>query len=153
MTRIVNTDTLLGAAGLIVSAVLLTNSYRQGASVFVLPGDAPPFLVPQLFLFILGGISTAILIGGLVRGGVSLDGRNWLLVVLCFVIIVAAAALMPVLGYLVVAPVTVMAIIVLLGYRNLLVNSAVSLGIVGFLYLLLVRFAQMPLPEVPGLGI
>ena len=153
MTRIVNTDTLLGASGLIASAILLANSYRQNASVFVLPGDAPPFLVPQLFLFILGGISAAILIGGLVRGGVSLDRRNWLLVSLCFAIVVIAAALMPLLGYLVVAPVTVMAVIALLGYRNLIVNGAVTLGMVGFLYLLLVRFAQMPLPEGPGLGI
>ena len=153
MTRIVNTDTLLGASGLIASAILLVNSYRQGASVFVLPGDAPPFLVPQLFLFVLGGISAAILIGGVLRGGVSLDRRNWGLMALCFAIVVTAAALMPVLGYLVVAPVAVMAVIALLGYRNLLVNGAVSLGVVGFLYLLLVRFAQMPLPEVPGLGI
>lgn len=153
MSRVVNTDTLLGAAGLAASAVLLVSSYRQGATVFLLPGDAPPFLVPQLFLYVLGVISVAILLGGLRRGGVSLDARNWRAIGVGFVTLVAATALMKPLGYLVVAPVAVFVTVLNLGYRNHLVNATVSVGIVALLYLLLVSFAQMPLPTVPGLGI
>ncbi|MCR9085847.1 MAG: tripartite tricarboxylate transporter TctB family protein [Rhodobacteraceae bacterium] len=153
MSRVVNTDTLLGAAGLAASAVLLVSSYRQGATVFLLPGDAPPFLVPQLFLYLLAAISVAILLGGLRRGGVRLDARNWRAIGVGFATLVAATALMKPLGYLVVAPVAVFVTVLNLGYRNLLVNAAVSVGIVALLYLLLVSFAQMPLPTVPGLGI
>ena len=52
MKRILNTDTLLGAVSALGGVFLLIVSHRQNASVFVLPGDAPPFLVPQLFLYV-----------------------------------------------------------------------------------------------------
>lgn len=152
MPRVLNTDTLLGAAGLAASVFFLITSYRQGASVFLLPGDAPPFLVPQLFLYICSVISTVILIGGVLRGGMQVDPQSWIAIAVCIVVIVSATALMRPLGYLVVAPVAVWLTVFMLGYRRHLINLAVSVGGVGLLYLLLARFAQMPLPTIPGLG-
>lgn len=153
MSRVLNTDTLLGAVGLTASVVFLITSYRLSESVFLLPGDAPPFLVPQLFLYILLVISTAILIGGVLRGGVQVDLQNWMAIFGCIVIIMLATALMRPLGFLVVTPLAVWLSVFMLGYRSHLLNLSVSVGVVSALYLLLARFAQMPLPTIPGLGI
>ena len=152
-TNLFNTDTLLGAAGAIGASFLLMTSYRESASVFVLPGDAPPFLVPQLFLYFLLALSIAILVIGLLRGGAELNEVRWGLVGLTMAVMVAATVLMPELGFLVVSPVAFVLSVILLGYRRPIAMVLSSLGVSGGLYLLLVKFAQMPLPKIPGLDI
>ena len=152
MRRLINTDTLLGGVGLAASFVLLISSYRQGATVFLLPGDAPPFLVPQLFLYVAALLSSAILLGGLRKGGVALEPTRWGAIAFGFLVVVAAVTLMKPVGYLIVVPVAVFLTILNLQYRNHLVNGTVSLGFVAALYFVLVNFAQMPLPTIPGLG-
>lgn len=153
MSRVLNTDTLLGATGTLAAGFLLLTSYRASESVFVLPGDAPPFLVAQMFLYLLGAVSLAILVSGLRDGGVHFGAPNWLRIALSFATFVAATVLMKPVGFLVVAPLAVFATILILGYPRPLIAAAVSIGVVGFLYIVLVRFAQMPLPRIPGLGI
>lgn len=153
MRRFANTDTVLGAAGLTVSVVLLFESFRQQQRIFVLPGDAPPFLVPKLFLCLFGTLSAAILFGGAARGGVASRTQNWARIAGCVMVNALAALLMQPIGFLLVAPLAVFATIKLLGYQNTVVSLVVAIGVVAVLYLLLVRFAQMPLPTVPGLRI
>lgn len=152
MKRAINTDTLLGGAGVIIAAFLLVSSYRQSESVFVLPGDAPPFIVPQLFLYLMIGFSAAIFLTGLRSGGVQIGEKNWFNIALTVSVIVAAAAFLKPLGYLAVAPVAVVLVVFLLGYRNHLVNLIVGVGFGALLYVMLVNLAKMPLPTVPGLG-
>lgn len=153
MRRFANTDTILGTAGLIVSVALLIESFRQNKRVFVLPGDAPPFLVPKLFLYLLGALSVAIFIDGAVRGGATPLSRNWIRVAGCVIVNALAALLMQPIGFLLVAPLAVFATIKFLGYKNTMVSLVVAVGVVAVLYVLLVRFAQMPLPTVPGLRV
>jgi phosphatidylglycerophosphate synthase len=153
MKSVINTDTMLGAASVVAALALLQSSYAQSAAVFVLPGDAPPFLVPQLMLYATLLVGALMVVQGLRNGGVEVGTKNWGKIALAVMIVVAATALMQPVGYLVVAPLAVFASIRVLGYRNHLVNGLVSIGVVGLLYLLLVNFAQMPLPKIPGLGV
>lgn len=153
MKRAINTDTILGAAGGLIATVLLISSYRQSESVFILPGDAPPFLVPQLFLYFTIALSAVIFLLGLRSGGLEIGPKHWRNIAVTIAVIVAAAALMKPLGYLAVAPVAVFATVYLLGFRRHLVNLAVSAGFVALLYGMLTVFAKMPLPKIPGLGV
>lgn len=152
MKRLLNTDTLLGAALALIGTALLVSSYRQSASVFVLPGDAPPLLVPQLFLYLLIALSAILLLFGVLRGGADFATPSWGRIAAAFAIVASATALMTTLGFLAVAPVAVFLTCLTLGYRNHLLNLAVAAGVVGLLYALLTGFANMPLPKVPGLG-
>lgn len=151
MMRLINIDTILGAVLLAIGGALLVSSHQQNATVFVLPGDAPPFLVPQVFLFLWIALSLAVFVIGLLRGGTSFAPQNWFAAFGVFVLVAAATALMQPLGYLAVAPVAVFLVCLVLGYRNVLASAAVSAGVVGVLYGLLVGLARLPLPTVPGL--
>lgn len=153
MARVINRDTVLGAVSLAISVVLLWSSYGQSAAAFVLPGDAPPFLVPQLFLYISALLSLALIIGGVVRTVPETDKLAWGAVFTSFAIVALAAALMKPLGYLIVAPFAVLATTWLLGYRDLRVAVPVSIGSVALLYVALVRFANLPLPKIPFLDV
>ena len=153
MRRAINTDTILGAAGGLVATVLLVSSYRQSESVFILPGDAPPFLVPQLFLYFTIALSAVIFLLGLRSGGVDIGAKHWRNIALTVAVIAAAAALMKSLGYLAVAPVAVFATVYLLGFRRHLLNLIVAVGFVVLLYFMLTVFAKMPLPKIPGLEV
>lgn len=153
MKKVINTDTLLGAAGVLLGLILLVTSYRLNESVFVLPGDAPPLLVPQMVLYLCVAVSLAILIAGLVRGGRNVDGQRWWHILGMAVVVCGATFLMNSLGYLVVAPVAVILTCLVLDYRNHFVNAAVAVFVTGAIYLLLTRFAHMPLPKLPGLGL
>ena len=152
MKRALNTDTLLGGLCVIIATFLLVSSYRQSENVFVLASDAPPFIVPQLFLYLMIGFSAALCLSGLRLGGETVGPKDWMRIALTAAVIVAAAALLKTIGYLAVAPVAVIFVVFLLGYKNHLLNIGVAVGFVAFLYLVLVNFAKMPLPKVPGLG-
>lgn len=153
MMRLLNIDTILGAVLLVIGSVLLVSSYQQNAAVFVLPGDAPPFLVPQLFLYFWMGLSLVMCAGGIARGGTAFEPQNWPAIVAAAAVIILATALMRPLGYLAVAPIAVFVVCLLLGYRRHLVSALVSIGVVGVLYGLLVGLARLPLPTVPGLDL
>lgn len=153
MNRVINSDTLLGAALVLIGVGLLWSSYQQNAVAFVFPGDAPPFLVPQLFLYLWIGVSLLVFMSGLRRGGLAVPRQRWGAIALSFVVVVAAAALMRPVGYLVVAPVAVFATILCLGYRRHWINATVAVGVSGTLYILLTYVAGLPLPKVPGLGV
>ena len=150
MRRLANSDTILGMAVGLVGAVLLASSYRQNASVFVLPGDAPPFLVPQLLLYAMIGLSLLLVVQGLRRGGVPAGRKRWGAILGVVVVLAAATALMQTLGYLVVGPVAVFLTCLLLGYHNHLLNAAVAVGAAGLLYAMLTWLAGLPLPSVPA---
>ncbi len=150
--HLLNTDTLLGAAGAIAGTSLLVSSHLESASVFVLPGDAPPFLVPQLFLYVLIVLSLMIFVTGLLKGGTDFGQVRWSAVALVMATIAAATLLMKTLGFLVVGPLAFFLVVLLLGYRRPIPLVLSSLGVNAGLYLLLAKFAQMPLPKIPGLG-
>lgn len=152
MKRILNTDTLLGAVSALGGVFLLIVSHRQNASVFVLPGDAPPFLVPQLFLYVMIALSLAVLASGILRGGEAVPPQRWVHLAAVLAVVAMAAALMKPLGFLVVSPVAVAAVCALLGFRRVLLNIVVALVITVLLYGLLTGLAGLPLPKVPGLG-
>ena len=151
MQKLVNTDTVLGAAVGVASLWLLRSSFKLSELAFVLPGDAPPFLVPQMFLYMALALAAAIFVGGLLKGGVDFGRQNWWAIIGVAVVLTIAVLLMPRIGYLIVAPVAVFVICILLGYRNHLLNGIVALGVPVALYAMLTGFANMPLPKIPGL--
>lgn len=151
MKKLINTDTVLGAAVGAGSLWLLLSSYRLSALAFVLPGDAPPFLVPQMFLYMGLALSAAIFAHGLIKGGVDFGAQNWPAILGVAVALTAATILLPRIGYLIVTPIAVFAICLLLGFRNHLLNALVALGVPLALYVMLTGFANMPLPKIPGL--
>lgn len=143
-------DISLGAVCGIIGIVLLMQSYTESASAFLLPGDISPYFTPKVFLF--GWI--AVSLGILVKGVIALRSashepvaRNWIAIVGCFAVALIATALMKSLGFLVVAPVAMFVSVWLLGYRNHVLNLAVSLGVPIGLYLMLVQLAGLPLPR------
>lgn len=151
MKKLVNTDTVLGLTVGAASLWLLLSSHRLSALAFVLPGDAPPFLVPQMFLYMGLALAAAILAGGLIKGGVAFGAQDWWAMLAIAIVLTAAVCLLPRIGYLIVAPVAVFVICRLLGYRNHLVNGLVALGVPVALHAALSGFANMPLPKIPGL--
>lgn len=152
MSKVINTDTLLGAAGVLLGLFLLVTSYQLSESVFVLPGDAPPLLVPQIFLYLCIAVSLAILVGGVLRGGNALAPQRWGHILGVTIVVCAATFFMKSLGYLVVAPVAMVLTCLFLDYRNHIVNVVVAVVVSVAIYMLLTGFANMPLPKVPGLG-
>ena len=151
MKRFVNTDTLLGAVCAAGSLALLVSSHRLSEQAFVLPGDAPPFLVPQWFLYMAIALGASIFVGGLFKGGVDFSRQNWRRIGAVALVLLLAVWLLPVLGFLLVAPLAVFVTGLLLGYRKLWINAAVSLAVPAALYAMLAGFAKMPLPKIPGM--
>lgn len=151
MARALNGDVALGAGLGLIGGVLAWSSHRQSAAVFLLPGDAPPFLVPQLFLYLWIGLSLLILWRGFARGVErnAAQATRGGAVIAVFAVVAVAAALMPVLGYLSVAPPAVFFTVRLLGYRRFWVNAAAALAVPVLLYIALGRFAGLPLPRMP----
>lgn len=143
-------DIALGAVSGIIGLALLVPAYREGANVFLLPGDISPFFTPKVFLFCWIAVSAGILakgVLGLRRGTAEPETRNWMAILGCVAVALIATGLMQRLGFLVVGPVAVFASVWLLGYRNHLLNVAVSLGVSVGLYLMLVPLAGLPLPR------
>jgi hypothetical protein len=143
-------DISLGAVCGIIGVALLMQSYTESASAFLLPGDISPYFTPKVFLFAWIAVSLGILVKG-VMGLASTShepvSRNWIAIVGCFAVALIATALMKSLGFLVVAPVAMFVSVWLLGYRNHVLNLAVSLGVPIGLYLMLVQLAGLPLPR------
>lgn len=149
-------DILLGAVCLVIGLFLLASTYRQSAAVFVLPGDAPPFLVPQVILVLWTALSAGIILAGLIRRVPKvgeLANPRWGAIFAAAAVIGAAIALLKPLGFLVVAPVAAVLVTRILGMRNWWLNIVVALVGVASLYLLLDKAARLPLPPVPGFGI
>lgn len=143
-------DIGLGAVSAAVGLGLLVPSYREGARVFLLPGDISPYFVPKVFLFCWIALSLVLLVKGVLGLRHVSDApptRKWLMIFATFVVCVCATALMKPLGYLVVAPVAVFLSVLMLGYRNYLLNAVVSVAVAGGLYLLLVQVAGLSLPH------
>lgn len=147
-------DILLGSICLLIGVVLLVSTRWQSAAVFVLPGDAPPFLVPQIILVLWIALSLGIIVSGLTRASQGeLDNPHWGSIFAAAAVIIAAIALLKSLGFLIVAPVAVVLITRILGMRTWWLNILVALVGVGALYLLLDKAARLPLPPVPHFGV
>lgn len=151
MKSFINTDTLLGAISAVIGVLLLISSMSQSATAFVLPGDAPPFLVPQIFLYLWITIALALLLNGILKGGVEVGNQNWLAIATVLAIVIIAALMMKLVGYLIVAPIAVFLVCLTLGYKDHRINAVVSIVFAGLLYGLLTGLAKMPLPPIPGL--
>lgn len=148
-------DIALGVVSGMIALALLVPSFREGAQVFLLPGDISPYFTPKLFIFCWIALSLAIFLKGVIglRNWPG-DGprRNWAAVLGAFAVALGATALMKPLGYLVVAPVAVFISIWLLGYRNHVVNAVVSLAVSIGLYLVLAQLAGLTLPRAVWQG-
>ena len=153
MTKCKNTDIVLGGSFLIIGIVLLAFSYVQADAVFVLPGDAPPFLVPKIYLYFWIGISLVILVGGLFGRGAPLPKVNMGRLLGVTAGVAVTAALMTFLGYLIAGILAVCFTCFLLGYRKPVVVALTAIGSVVSLWLLLSVFADLPLPTMCGLGV
>ena len=143
------TDIALGAVSGIIGLALLVPTYREGASVFLLPGDISPYFAPKIFVFAWIALSLAILIKGffgLRQWSGTAGQRHWFPILGTFAVALAAAALMKPVGYLIVAPVAVFVSVWLLGYRNHLLNAAVAVIVSVGLYLMLGELAGLTLP-------
>ena len=127
-------------------------SHRAGATVFVLPGDAPPFLVPRLYLYLWNGISIIILAGGLLGRGVPLPAIDLFRLAGVIACVVIGAVLMKLVGFLIAAALSVCVTCWLLGYRKIWVVLVTGVGSVVAIWFLLSVFANLPLPAMPGLG-
>lgn len=148
-------DIALGAISGVIGAVLLVPSYQEAAQVFLLPGDISPYLVPKVFLFAWIAISLGIFLKGLLSlksDQTQTIKRNWFGIILVFVVVCLATFFMKTLGYLVVAPVAMVASVYLMGYRNISLNILVALVVSIGLYLMLVNLAGLSLPRIPILG-
>lgn len=143
-------DIALGAASGLIGLALLVPAYQEGAKVFLLPGDISPYFTPKLFLFCWIALSFGLLVKGVLalRGGTSAaPSRNWFAILGCFAVALIATGLMKPLGFLVVSPPAVFVSVLMLGYRNHLLNGVVSLAVSVGLYLMLVQIAGLPLPR------
>ena len=144
------TDIAFGAVSGIIGLALLVPSYREGARVFLLPGDISPYFTPKLFVFAWIALSLAILIKGLIglpRWSGTATQRRWFAILGTFATALAATALMKPVGYLIVAPVAVFVTVLFLGYRNHLMNAAVAILVSVGLYLMLGQLAGLTLPR------
>ncbi|MCG8511885.1 MAG: tripartite tricarboxylate transporter TctB family protein [Rhodospirillales bacterium] len=153
MTRFRNADSILGAVFLVLGVALLFVSMDAGESAFVLPGDAPPYLVPRIYLYLWIAIALVILMGGLLGRGDALPRVNWARFAGVLFFVIFGAVAMPLAGFLISATVTVIGVCWMLGYRRLWVIATVALSSVLSIWVLLVMFARMPLPPTPGIGI
>lgn len=151
MKRLVNSDTLLGGFFALAAVILLRNSYHSSSNVFLLPGDAPPFLVAQLALYAALALSLAILIKGILRGGVQIGETRWGPACLMVLLLVVTVLLFQAAGYLLIVPLAVLLCCLILGYRKPVPLIGLALGVPVATYLLLVKFAALPLPTIPGL--
>ncbi|WP_112324147.1 tripartite tricarboxylate transporter TctB family protein [Oceanibium sediminis] len=152
MKKLLFSSALLWMAFLATSIFLLVSSFEQSDATFVLPGDAPPFLVSQLILTCLILLSGSLLISRLVQASGGLPDADWDALAAVVVIVCTAGVLLKPLGFLAVSPVAAILTARVLGYRNWLINAVVAVAGVACLYLLLVKAARLPLPPVPGLG-
>ncbi len=153
MTRSKNSDIILGGSFLVIGVVLLILSYLEAETVFVLPGDAPPFLVPKIYLYLWIAISIVILGGGLFGQGAPLPKVNLRRLFYVTAGVAVSAALMAVLGFLIAGALSVCVTTWLLGYRKPVVVALTGIGSVVSIWLLLSIFADLPLPAMPGLGV
>ena len=144
------TDITLGAVSGIIGVALLVPTYQEGARVFLLPGDISPYFTPKLFVFAWIALSLAILIKGAVgmrRWSGTAAEHRWFAILGTFATTLAATALMTPVGFLIVAPVAVFVSVLLLGYRNHLLNVAVAVIVSVSLYLMLGQLAGLTLPR------
>lgn len=151
MNRRLNGDAILGVVSGLTGGVLLVSCFWQADGAFALPGDIPPFLVPQVFLTMWVALSLAILVSGLRNPPVAAANREWAAIGTIAVLLIAATILLRPLGFMVVAPVAVFLTCRLLGFRRHLLNALASLLGSGTLYLLLTRVSALPLPRTPDL--
>lgn len=149
--RLMNSDTLLGGTTSIAATVLLLISYHSSRNAFLLPGDAPPFLVVQILLYAGLALALGLLARGLMRGGHAFGRVNWGATGLMVALLVIMMLLFERAGYLLVVPLGVLGACLILGYRKPVALLAVSVGVPVLTYFLLARLADMPLPKIPGL--
>ena len=152
MIRLKNADSILGAVFLVAGLVFLYISYHADKSAFTLPGDAPPFLVPQIYLYLWIAVAVIILLGGLMGKGTALPTIAWKRFLGIFAMVAFGTVAMNLIGYLPAAIITVFGVTWGLGYRRLSILTAISVGSVAAIWALLVLLARMPLPATPGLG-
>lgn len=150
MKRLVNSDTLLGGFFALAAVILLRNSYHSSSNVSCCR-DAPPFLVAQLALYAALALSLAILIKGILRGGVQIGETRWGPACLMVLLLVVTVLLFQAAGYLLIVPLAVLLCCLILGYRRPVPLIGLALGVPVATYLLLVKFAALPLPTIPGL--
>lgn len=147
-----NADIFLGGSFLILGIILFVISHRAGATVFVLPGDAPPFLVPRIYLYLWIGISGIILAGGLLGRGVPLPSIDLFRLIRVIACVVIGAVMMKLVGFLIAGTLSVCTTCWLLGYRKIPAVLLTGVGSVVAIWFLLSVFANLPLPAMPGVG-
>lgn len=152
MARFVNTDTILGAVFLFLGVALFRVTLAVKDSVFVLEGDAPPYLVPQIYLYLWIAISAVILAGGLRGRSGAMPSIAWRRFLGVISLVIAGATLMPFIGFLISGTATVFGVGWTLGFRRTGVLAGIAVASIVSIWALLVFFARMPLPVTPGLG-
>lgn len=146
-----NADTYLGAISLVIGILLLIISYQASATVFVLPGDAPPFLVPQVYLYLWIVISAVLLIGGIMGKGSPLPATDKTRLVSVICCVAVGAVLMKYIGFVVAGFFSVVITCLLLAYKKMWVVLLTStISVIG-IWALLTGFADMSLPTLPGM--
>ncbi|MGQ7846247.1 tripartite tricarboxylate transporter TctB family protein [Granulosicoccus sp. 3-233] len=151
MKKINNADTYLGGISLLLGVIFLVISYKESATVFVLQGDAPPFLVPQIYLFLWIAISVALLLGGLLGKGTpipTVDKKRLVSVIGCVAI---GAVLMKYIGFVFAGAISVIGTCILLAYRKIWIVFLTGILSGVLVWALLSGFADMPLPTFPGM--
>ena len=148
-----NADIMLGLMGILFGVSFLVYSYWESASAFYIEGDVPPFLVPQLFLYILICLSVVLCTMGFVKNIPSLEYIHGGKVLLSIAVVAIAIGMMASVGYLICAPLCFVAIAYILNYQNKKAIILSAIGVSFSLYILLVKVAKMPLPIIPWLGV
>ena len=152
MKKTNHVDVTLGAISALIGAVLLYVTTKAGASVFVLEGDIPPYLVPKYVLYLWVGFSLAICAGGLLGKGPSFPPVRWMHWAGSVSIVCVGALMLPLLGYVPVATIMVFCLMWVLGYRKPVPAVIIAVGSTLAIWALLVLLAKMPLPATPGIG-
>lgn len=153
MARFINADTVLGTVCLFLGLTLFRVTLAVKDNVFILEGDAPPYLVPQIHLYLWIAISGAILAGGLRGRADAMPSIAWKRLIGVIALVACGAAVMPFIGFLISGTATVFGVGWVLGYQRPPVLAGVAAASILLIWVLLVFFAKLPLPATPGLGL
>lgn len=153
MKSINKVDVWLGAISALIGAVFLYAASQASASVFVLEGDIPPYLVPKYVLYLWIAFSLAISVGGLFGRGASFPPVRWGPWAAAVGIVCVGALALTWVGFLPAAISMVFCMMWALGYRRLAPAVIIAVASTLAIWALLVLVARMPLPTIPGLGI
>ena len=148
----VHPDFYYGLVLLIVGGGLLVHTLHDRYDFDLLYGDVSTVFFPRIILIMWIGLSSVLMANGLRGRGASEDHKRLLAVgiprlALVFVVVVASAIFLWLVGLLIGGPVLMIAVGIALGYRRLAILIPVSVVLPIVTWLALGRVARISLPS------